>query len=349
MHDLPERVTVQGLESDRRATLSIRIGLIGAGGIAHSHAEGLAGAEGGRIVAVADPMLERATDLAKSCGAQAFADYHDLLDLVDVVWICTPPFLHHEQAIACARAGKHLFVEKPFALSVADCQDIIDAARAAGVKLTVGQVFHHYPLFQEVQHRLQDGAIGDLISCWSRRYSRLPASLTAPWRLNVQQLGSYVLEMQVHELDLVTWFAGRPLTVRGVVTRNDPAFPNIDNSMSALITYAGGCIGEVSGSWSPRASFSHRGAIGTHGSIIISAWDHFRLTVDGQEEQRITVPGGSDQFPVGIRAEDQHFLRCIERNEQPLVSGEMGRQAVALGLATISSSDTTAVVTLASE
>ena len=329
--------------------MSIRIGMIGAGGIAHSHAQGLAGAEGGRIVAVADPMVERATELAQSCGARAFADYHDLLDLVDAVWICTPQYLHHEQAIACARAGKHLFVEKPFALSVPDCQEIIDAARAAGVKLAVGQVFHFYPLFQEVQRRIEDGAIGDLITCWSKRYARLPTELTAPWRLNVKQIGSYVLEMQIHELDLVTWLAGRPLTVRGAVTRNDPAFPEVDNSMSALITYAGGCIGEVSGSWSPRARFSHRGAIGTHGSIIISAWDHFRLSVDGQEDQRIAVSGGDAQFTVGIRAEDQHFLRCIERDEQPAVPGEAGLRAVALGLATIASSDTNTVVTLAAE
>ena len=91
--------------------MSLRIGMIGAGTMAQEHAAALTDVSGARLVAVADPLMERTEELAARHDARAYADYHDLLDAVDAVWICTPPFLHREQADTCAAAGKHLFVE----------------------------------------------------------------------------------------------------------------------------------------------------------------------------------------------------------------------------------------------
>src|SRR5690349_9008065 len=125
--------------------MSIRIGLIGAGVMARDHARALVDVAGARVVAVADPIAGRAAEVASLHGAKAYADYHDLLDNVDAVWICTPPFLHREQAETCAAAGKHLFVEKPLALTTAGGQAIIEAARVHQVKLMVGQIFRFYP------------------------------------------------------------------------------------------------------------------------------------------------------------------------------------------------------------
>jgi predicted dehydrogenase len=143
--------------------------LIGAGVMARAHAQALCHSAGGRLVAVADSVVERARDVAQMCDAQPYADYRDMLDGVDAVWICTPPFLHREQAETCAAAGKHLFVEKPLALDIADCEAMIDAARTAGVKLTVGHVFHFYPVFQEAYRRFEAGELGDLVTCWCKR------------------------------------------------------------------------------------------------------------------------------------------------------------------------------------
>ena len=76
----------------------IRVGLIGAGVMGRAHAQALSSVPQAQIVAVADPLLERARELANRYRAQAYADYRDLLDDVDAVWICTPSFLHREQA-----------------------------------------------------------------------------------------------------------------------------------------------------------------------------------------------------------------------------------------------------------
>jgi predicted dehydrogenase len=325
--------------------MPIRIGLIGAGVMARDHAYAMVDVAGAQVVAVADPIAERAAEVASLHGAQAFADYHDLLDSVDAVWICTPPFLHREQAETCAAAGKHLFVEKPLALNTADCQAIIEAARAHRVKLTVGQVFHFYPIFQEAKRLIDAGTLGDLIMCWSKRVAALNADLLVPWRTIPHQGGGFCLEMQIHELDLIAWFGGDPVSICGRVTRNDPTFPAMDNSMSALITFANGCIGEVSGSWSARVPFSQRAIIGTRGTILMGDWahmDHLRLTVEGKEEQVVPVADRT----VAIRAEDEHFVRCIERDETPLVTGATGLRAVELALATVASSDRNATIML---
>jgi predicted dehydrogenase len=325
--------------------MTIRIGLIGAGVMARDHARALVGVPGSQVVAVADPITERAAEVASLHGAQVYADYHDLLDSVDAVWICTPPFLHREQAETCAAAGKHLFVEKPIALTVVDGQAIIEVARTHRVQLTVGQVFRFYPMFQEAKRLIDAGTVGDLITCWSKRMDAPNAALLVPWRTNPLQGGGFCLEVQVHELDLIAWFGGDPVRVCGAITRNDPTFPDMDNSMSTLISFANGCIGEVSGSWSARVPFSQRAIIGTRGTIMMGDWahmDHLRLTVEGKAEQIVPVADRT----VALKAEDEHFLRCIERDESPLVTGAIGLRAIELALATIASSDQNAAITL---
>src|SRR5205085_2729648 len=174
--------------------MSLRIGMIGAGTMAQDHAAALAEVAGARLVAVADPLLERTQAMAARHDATAYADYRDLLDGVEAVWICTPPFLHREQAETCAAAGKHLFVEKPLALTVADCRAIIAAARQHRVQLMVGQVFRFYPVFQEAFRRFEAGDLGDLVTCWSTRMGYHPPSTMPAWRTDPALSGGFTIE-----------------------------------------------------------------------------------------------------------------------------------------------------------
>ncbi|GAC1394880.1 MAG: Gfo/Idh/MocA family oxidoreductase [Chloroflexota bacterium] len=321
---------------------SLRIGLIGAGTMASSHAQALAVVRGARITRIADPLVERAQELAAVHGAEAVADYRDLLDSVDAVWIATPPYLHREQAEVCAAAGKHLFMEKPLALTLSDCDAIIAAAHRHGVRLMVGQVFRFYPVFMEAYRRFEAGELGDLISSWSKRMAYDPAAQMPAWRTDPRKGGGFTLENQVHELDFVTWFCGEPATVRGVVARTDAAYPGFDSSMSAIISFRNGSIGEVSGSWLSHVGLSQRGIVGTRGGIVIDAWDHLRLKIDGRDEHIVQTPSPGD----AVLAEDEHFVACIAGDREPLVGGTIGRRAVELALATLASSDAQRVVSL---
>ncbi len=166
------------------------------------------------------------------------------------------------------------------------------------------------------------------------------------WRTDPALSGGFTIENQVHELDFVTWFGGEPVAVQGAVLRSSPEFPALDNSMSALITYRTGARGQVYGNWLSRIWTAQRGLVGTHGTIVIEAWDRLRVggagAVSRADEESVTVtgPGGA------VRAEDEHFLYCIARDEPPLVTGKIGMRAVELACATIISSDENRAVTL---
>src|SRR5947207_4321932 len=259
---------------ESKTGMLIRVGLIGAGVMGRAHAQALSSVPQAQIIAVADPILERAQALAGPYKAQAYADYRDLLDDVDAVWICTPSFLHCEQATTAAAAGKHLFVEKPLALSIADGQAIIAAARTAQVRLMVGHVFHFYPVFQEAYRRFETGELGDLIMCWSKRMSYASPTLMVPWRADPDQGGGFTIETQVHELDFVSWFGGAPVGVRGTVRRDGPGGRAVDHAMSARITSANGRVGGVRGYWRAAGVFSQRGIAGTRATIITGDWAH---------------------------------------------------------------------------
>jgi predicted dehydrogenase len=221
-----------------------------------------------QMVAGMHHVVERARDVAQMCDAQSYADYRDMLDGVDAAWICTPPFLHREQAETCAAAGKHLFVEKPLALGIGDCEAITNAARNAGVKLMVGHVFHFYPVFQEAYRRFEAGELSDLVTCWCKRLAYPTANLMVPWRADPRQGGGFTIEVQIHELDFVTWFGGEPVSIRGAVTRDGPDHSGIDVEMWALITHRSGSVGEVTGSWRARGAFSQRAIVGTRATLV---------------------------------------------------------------------------------
>ena len=121
----------------------LNIGFIGCGGIARHHASRLAQLKNARILAATDVVGDAAQSFARDCGAEhSFTDYRKMLKLADLdaVWVCTPTFQHPAPVIAAAKAGKHVFCEKPMALNMADARRMVRACDTAGVRLTIGFV-----------------------------------------------------------------------------------------------------------------------------------------------------------------------------------------------------------------
>ena len=176
-------------------TAPLRIGLIGAGGIAAQHLRAFSGMEGVAITAVADLDLARAEARAATCGALAFGRYQDMFDRVDAVVVCTPPQWHRAPTVEAAQAGKHIFCEKPIALTLADADAMIDAADTAGVVLQIGHNFHFEPGFRALHDLFAAGALGDLVYCWFQQSGYSPARVWEArrqeqhWRLTPEQSG----------------------------------------------------------------------------------------------------------------------------------------------------------------
>ena len=126
----------------------LSVGVIGAGGIARSHMNAIKANDNIQLVAVMDVDPDRAGAAAKDFGASTYTDLEPLLanPRVEAVHVCTPHSLHADQVVAAAAAGKHVLVEKPMALTLADCDRMIDACDQAGKILMVGQVMRYYPV-----------------------------------------------------------------------------------------------------------------------------------------------------------------------------------------------------------
>src|SRR5258708_40313931 len=144
----------------------VGIGLIGAGRIAQVHAKAFTKAAGARLLAVADVVPEVADRLADAFHLDAYYDYCDLLARADIdgVVVAVPTPLHAQVAVDVARAGKHVFCQKPIAPTLPEADTIIAACQEAGVLLQVGFMLRSSPPIAQIKRLLEDGVLGEIIA-----------------------------------------------------------------------------------------------------------------------------------------------------------------------------------------
>src|SRR5690606_28021229 len=117
----------------------LRFGIIGCGRVAPRHAQSIQQLDNTELIAIADIREDRAENFHSKYGAEPYTDYQDMLarDDIDVICVCTPSGLHAQHGMDVAKAGKHIIVEKPIALSTIDADTLVQTAEEAGVKLCV--------------------------------------------------------------------------------------------------------------------------------------------------------------------------------------------------------------------
>ena len=201
----------------------IGIGMIGTGNISDLHSVGYMNNEHSKIVAVADVRKEVAEEKRKNFGAEfSYSDYSELLknDKVDAVDICVPNFLHSKITIAATEAGKHVLVEKPMAITVKECEEMVAAARRGGVKLMVGHNQIFYPPHQEAKRLIQE-EIGKPILLLTRLHNGFRQNMG--WRADPKAVGGgFFMEACVHRLYLSRFLAGEPKVILSRMTKIFP-------------------------------------------------------------------------------------------------------------------------------
>jgi len=223
---------------------AVRVGFIGTGGIASNHFGNLERIPEAQVVAVHDVQRPRAEHAGRRWGAQVFDDYHDLLAEVDAVYICVPPFAHGELELAAAAAGKHLFVEKPVALSLETARRVQEAVERAGVITSVG---YHWRYLEGVDRAREILArrgnhIAMLLGWW---LGGLPS--VSWWRVQGQS-GGQLVEQTTHLFDLARSFAGEVAEVFAVGNRRtltDVEHMSVDDVGTVTLRFATGVIGQV--------------------------------------------------------------------------------------------------------
>ena len=218
----------------------VGVGLIGCGGMGSHHARNLASIEGARLRGVSDVRLEVAEKLQKEVGAEyATAEPRKLLDddAVDVVLICTHHDMHTPLCVEAAEAGKHIFVEKPLALTIAACEEVEAAVVRTGVKLMVGFQARFSPFIAKLKETVPEPLVivGQLVD---------PRWGDESWANDPIKGGGNVLSQGCHLFDAMCWLAGaEPVVVHaegGNFTH--PKIPEITDSVVATIRYANGCV-----------------------------------------------------------------------------------------------------------
>lgn len=196
-----------------------------------------------RLVAAADPRPVARERFAAEFGAHAYADWAELLadPAIDAVYIAAPHQFHAEQAVAAARAGKHVLVEKPMALSLDDCRAMAGAAQQAGTVLVTGPSHSFDAPVRHAAALIASGAVGAPRLITALNYTDFLFRPRRPEELDPAQGGGVVLSQAAHQIDIARLLAGGPLrSVRAVTGDWDAARPS-EGAYAALLDFANGC------------------------------------------------------------------------------------------------------------
>ena len=268
---------------------------------------------------------------------------------IDAVDNCTGHPQHAPLTIAAVEAGKHVIVEKPMAMTVQECRDMIAAADKAGVTLMVAQNLRYSPEAAAVKRFIDEGKLGDILAVRTHLIRR-SGSGGAYQRYSDANLGGGILQAeQVHHIDLLRYYAGNVKRVTGVCKSLGPGMLNgAEDLVVANFEFENGVLGDLFGSWNARLSTYDRSytVFGSEGTIHstppgMPEHHHFGTMMLGLKEEReldwrnerdlqrmihppfepIDTRGTDLPTADGMVNEILHFEECVRTGREPISSG----------------------------
>ncbi|MEM7231964.1 MAG: Gfo/Idh/MocA family oxidoreductase [Planctomycetota bacterium] len=244
---------------------------------------------------------------------------------VDAVYIATPPSDHEAQTIAAARAGKHVLVEKPMALTEAQCRAMVDACREHGVTLGVAYYRRFYPVWSRLRDLVRNGTLGEPLSirCATSSNFGLRPSEEGFWRVQPDRSGGGALmDVGSHRLDLFLDLFGDPADVFGQCDTIAGAFDG-DDCSTVTLRFPSGVHGSLQCFFGGAADPDELGVIGTRGSAFVRPLNggELLLDVDGTRSVEQHSPAKNFNTPL---IED--FRRAVEEGREPTVTGIDGQR-----------------------
>jgi len=252
----------------------VKWGVIGCGGIADRRTiPGMMLAKNAELVAVMDASAEAAARVKEKYGARyAFDKMEDLLalDEIEAVYIASPVFCHKEQALAAARAGKDILIEKPVGLSVAEAEEIAAFCKSAGVKLGVGFMMRFHAYHQRMRELVLAGRIGEIVSVRSQFTCWYP-EMENCWRQEKKLSGGgAMMDLGVHCVDLLRYVTGLEVVEAAGLCGNQIFKYNVEDAGGVVFRMENGAVGYVDANFNiPDAAAKCKLELyGTKGSIF---------------------------------------------------------------------------------
>lgn len=304
----------------------IKVGIVGAGYIGGVHAGVLARDERVVLAAVHDVADERARRLASSSGARVAASAEELIDGVDAVYVTTPNTLHTALAVAAARAGRHVFCEKPLATNMADARAVLDAAEASGGVFQVGHNRRFAPVYATLKRMISEGAAPHSAHVKMNR-----GELMKPeWVGDPAVTGGFLYETTIHMFDMLRFLFGEVVRMHAMGSTHE--YPEVDD-FSVLLGFESGAHATLCSSSDASWLFPfERVEVFCHHRTIVTREMESLVESDGLDGHHFTH--STHQLPKeekwGYAQEDRAFIDSIVNNEPPLVTALDGYKAVEL-------------------
>jgi predicted dehydrogenase len=295
----------------------LKIGFIGTGNFARKvHYPSLDRIESAEIVAICEnKQIERMDELADLYGIKhKYTDYKKMLldvDLEAIYAIMRPTLGLTTIACDVLAAGKHLFLEKPAALSSTEMKKMVDAARKSSCYTMVGFNRRFIPMLVEARRRVAERGVSSVSATFFKH------ELKNDWKQ-----GSKLFSNGIHSVDTLRWLAGSE--VKKVISATSKAFTDHDNSWYALIRFENGVIGTLLTNYSAGARSNTIMIHGKEISAYVDPDDKAFIYVDGKSKEPTVLDAkefaGSNEFLeyYGIRTEDQHFVESILKKNKPM-------------------------------
>jgi len=316
-------------------TSKVRLAVVGCGAVAQiHHLPAIAASDRVEAAVLVDADEKRARALAERFGVPEVAtDFKGLPGKVEAAVVALPNSLHAPVSIDLLRRGVHVLVEKPMAMNVRECDEMIDAARTGRAVLAVGLDFRFFDASLFVRNLLRDGLIGE-IRGFDLRQGVIPRwPFATDFLLKKEMAGGGVLaDFGVHVLDLLLWWLG-DLTVTGY---RDDAMGGVESDCEMTLATAAGIQGEVEVS---RTRTLRNTCVfeGTRATLEVGVWDpdpEIRLSIADREVALAGHARGDrgsalNFTDVFVRQIDD-FARAIRLRREPFIPGAEGRRSLAL-------------------
>ena len=338
----------------------LRTAIVGTGKVAHLHAAALRSLPESDFVAACSRPSPRLEAFGKKFGVQVYASVGEMMERsgAQAVLVCTPHQEHAGPAVAAAKAGAHVLVEKPLAPTLADCDRMIAASREGGVTLAVISQRRYYPPCLRIRQALDAGKLGRpvlatavMLGWRDEAYYR-----SDPWRGKWKEEGGGVLVNQApHQLDLLLWYMGEAEEGFGYWGNLNHPYIEVDDTAAAVIRFRNGGLGSllVSNSQNPavHARVSVHGSNGASVGVQTDGGTMFvpglvgisdapfndLWTIPGEES---LAPGWKEEDAALFRSTDpmvhfhalqiRDFLQAVITGRPPAITAEDGRRTVEL-------------------
>lgn len=321
--------------------MTVRWGLIGASTIAREWVIGAIRSTGGQVTSVMSSNAERGNAYARENGiGKSTTDLASLLadPEIDAVYISTTNELHRDQAIAAARAGKHVLCEKPLAMSVEDARAMAKAARDAGVVLATNHHLRNASTHTVMRDAIASGKIGKPLAARVFHAVYLPPHLQG-WRLDRPDAGGgVILDITVHDTDTLRFVLGsNPVEVTAFSQEGGMGKAGVEDGVMGVMRFENGVIAQFHDAFTAKYAETGFEVHGTDGSLIsrnvMTQRPVGTVTLRNADGEQLLTTSDANLYETALAA----FHRAVAGEGRPSATAEDGIWSLATGLAVVES------------